>query len=158
MPAVPTWHLIWPHLSAMWDGFNSVCFEDGVKTSCGSNWESFATHNLCKWLCLTPVVSVTPSGTQFWYDTPHPSHPRLHQTHLLPMLETGPTPRPVGPLVHSLRALKSSAEVSLMQEAGRITAQVRHCFFMLCCFTKWKVLKVPAPTSELTWILCLPGF
>ncbi|XP_037544802.1 xaa-Pro aminopeptidase 3 [Nematolebias whitei] len=62
-------------------------------------------------------------GSQFWYDTPCPSHPQLHQTHVLPVLQTGSTSRPVRPLVHSLRAVKSSAEVSLMQEASRITAQ-----------------------------------
>ncbi|XP_072225260.1 xaa-Pro aminopeptidase 3 [Leuresthes tenuis] len=62
-------------------------------------------------------------GTQLWYDGSPPAHPRLHQTHVLPVLEAGPTPRSLRPLVHSLRALKSSAEVALMHEAGRITAQ-----------------------------------
>ncbi|XP_061567293.1 xaa-Pro aminopeptidase 3 [Cololabis saira] len=62
-------------------------------------------------------------GTQFWYDSSHPAHPRLHQTHVLPVLEEGPTPRSLRSLVHSLRALKSPAEVALMQEAGRISAQ-----------------------------------
>lgn len=39
-------------------------------------------------------------------------------------MEAGPLPHSPRPLIHSLRALKSSAEVALMQEAGRITAQV----------------------------------
>uniref|UniRef100_A0A668UL65 Aminopeptidase P N-terminal domain-containing protein n=1 Tax=Oreochromis aureus TaxID=47969 RepID=A0A668UL65_OREAU len=62
-------------------------------------------------------------GTMLWYDTSQPAHPRLHQAHVCPVLEAGPTPRTLRPLIHSLRALKSSAEVALMQEAGRITAQ-----------------------------------
>lgn len=59
-----------------------------------------------------------------WYDSSQPAHPRLHQTYVSPLLEAGPMPRTLRPLLHSLRALKSSAEVALMQEAGRITAQV----------------------------------
>ncbi|XP_041864034.1 xaa-Pro aminopeptidase 3 isoform X2 [Melanotaenia boesemani] len=62
-------------------------------------------------------------GTQLWYDCSQPSHPLLHKTHVLPVLEAGLTPRSIRPLVHSLRALKSSAEVALMQEAGRISSQ-----------------------------------
>lgn len=62
-------------------------------------------------------------GSVLWYDSSPPAHPRLHQTHLAPVLEAGPLPRPVRPLVHSLRALKSPAEVELMQAAGHITAQ-----------------------------------
>ncbi|CAL8289495.1 unnamed protein product [Boreogadus saida] len=62
-------------------------------------------------------------GSSLWYDSSKPSHPQLHQTHLRPLLEAGPTPRPVRPLTQTLRALKSPAEVALMQEAGRITAQ-----------------------------------
>ncbi|KAM6905370.1 xaa-Pro aminopeptidase 3 [Xenentodon cancila] len=69
------------------------------------------------------LVLKTLKGTQFWYDSSHPVHPRLHQTHMLPVLEAGPTPRSLRPLLHSLRALKSPAEVALMQEAGRISAQ-----------------------------------
>ncbi|XP_047428799.1 xaa-Pro aminopeptidase 3 [Mugil cephalus] len=69
------------------------------------------------------VVLKSLKGTQLWYDSSQPSHPRLHQAHVAPLLEAGPTPRTLRPLVHSLRALKSSAEVALMQEAGRITAQ-----------------------------------
>uniref|UniRef100_H3CHN3 X-prolyl aminopeptidase 3, mitochondrial n=1 Tax=Tetraodon nigroviridis TaxID=99883 RepID=H3CHN3_TETNG len=62
-------------------------------------------------------------GTLLWYDGSQPAHPQLHQTHVSPLLETGPTPRSLRPLIHSLRAIKSSAEVALMQEAGHITAQ-----------------------------------
>uniref|UniRef100_A0A3P8PV65 Aminopeptidase P N-terminal domain-containing protein n=1 Tax=Astatotilapia calliptera TaxID=8154 RepID=A0A3P8PV65_ASTCA len=61
--------------------------------------------------------------TMLWYDTSQPAHSQLHQAHVCPVLEAGPTPRTLRPLIHSLRALKSSAEVALMQEAGRITAQ-----------------------------------
>ncbi|MEQ2298629.1 hypothetical protein AMECASPLE_007287 [Ameca splendens] len=62
-------------------------------------------------------------GTQLWYDTSQPAHSLLHQAHVFPLLEAGPVPRSLKPLVHSLRAIKSPAEVSLMQMAGRITAQ-----------------------------------
>ncbi len=64
------------------------------------------------------------SGTMLWYDSSQPTHPRLHQTHVCPVLEAGSMPRSLKPLIHSLRAIKSSAEVALMQEAGHITAQV----------------------------------
>ncbi|CAL8304852.1 unnamed protein product [Merluccius merluccius] len=69
------------------------------------------------------VVLRSLKGTALWYDSSQPSHPQLHQTHVRPVLEAGPVPRPVRPLTHSLRALKSSAEVALMQAAGQITAQ-----------------------------------
>lgn len=61
-----------------------------------------------------------------WYDGSPPAHPRLHQAHLSPLLENGPTPRTLRPLIHSLRAVKSSAEVALMQAAGHISSQVGH--------------------------------
>ncbi|XP_062263748.1 xaa-Pro aminopeptidase 3 [Platichthys flesus] len=69
------------------------------------------------------VVLKALKGTVLWYDNSQPAHPRLHQAHVCPVLEPGPMPRSLRPLIHSLRALKSSAEVALMQEAGRITAQ-----------------------------------
>ncbi|XP_061702880.1 xaa-Pro aminopeptidase 3 [Syngnathoides biaculeatus] len=69
------------------------------------------------------VVLKSLKGSMLWYDSFHPSHPRLHQAHVIPVLEAGPMARPVSPLIHSLRVLKSSSEVALMQEAGRITAQ-----------------------------------
>ncbi|XP_034046054.1 xaa-Pro aminopeptidase 3 isoform X2 [Thalassophryne amazonica] len=69
------------------------------------------------------VVLKSLKGTVVWYDGIQPTHPQLHQTHVRPLLEAGPVPRTVKPLIHSLRALKSSAEVALMREAGRITAQ-----------------------------------
>ncbi|XP_068435687.1 xaa-Pro aminopeptidase 3 [Clinocottus analis] len=62
-------------------------------------------------------------GTVLWYDSSQPAHPRLHQTHVGPVLEAGPMPHSLRPLIHSLRAVKSAAEVALMQEAGHITAQ-----------------------------------
>lgn len=71
-----------------------------------------------------PFYCHLPPGSTLWYDHSHPSNPRLHQAHVSPVLEAGPMPRPLSPLIHSLRALKSSSEVALMQEAGRITAQV----------------------------------
>ncbi|TNN55636.1 putative Xaa-Pro aminopeptidase 3 [Liparis tanakae] len=69
------------------------------------------------------VVLRSLKGTVLWYDGSPPAHPRLHQAHVGPVLEAGPMPHSLRPLVHSLRALKSSAEVALMQEAGHITAQ-----------------------------------
>ncbi|XP_049602015.1 xaa-Pro aminopeptidase 3 [Syngnathus scovelli] len=62
-------------------------------------------------------------GSTLWYDHSNPANSRLHQAHVHPVLQAGPMPRPLSPLIHSLRAFKSSAEVALMQEAGRITAQ-----------------------------------
>ncbi|XP_069005687.1 xaa-Pro aminopeptidase 3 [Embiotoca jacksoni] len=69
------------------------------------------------------VVLKSLRATSLWYDSSQPAHPRLHQAHVAPVLKTGPTPCSLRPLVHSLRAVKSSAEVALMQEAGRISAQ-----------------------------------
>ncbi|KAL0992942.1 hypothetical protein UPYG_G00101300 [Umbra pygmaea] len=62
-------------------------------------------------------------GSTVWYDGSTPCHPELHQTHVRPVLEGGPTLHPLRPLTHCLRALKSPAEIALMKEAGRITAQ-----------------------------------
>uniref|UniRef100_A0A4W5PJK3 X-prolyl aminopeptidase 3, mitochondrial n=1 Tax=Hucho hucho TaxID=62062 RepID=A0A4W5PJK3_9TELE len=62
-------------------------------------------------------------GSTVWYDGSKPCHPGLHQTHVRPLLEGGPMVRSLRPLTHSLRALKSPADVGLMKEAGRITAQ-----------------------------------
>lgn len=75
-------------------------------------------------LTVLLILHAPLSGTMLWYDHSQPAHPRLHQTHVSPVLETGSTPRTLRPLIHSLRALKSPAEVALMQEAGHITAQV----------------------------------
>ncbi|CAN9505815.1 unnamed protein product [Ophioblennius macclurei] len=69
------------------------------------------------------LVLKTLKANVLWYETSQPAHPRLHQAHVCSVLESGPTPRSIRPLIHSLRALKSPAEVALMQEAGRITAQ-----------------------------------
>lgn len=62
-------------------------------------------------------------GSMVWYDSSQPCHPRLHQTHIRPVLEGGPIARSLRSLTHSLRAVKSPAEVALMKQAGRITAQ-----------------------------------
>lgn len=67
-----------------------------------------------------------PPGSMLWYDSSPEAHPRLHKAHLSPLLENGPTPRTLKPLIHSLRAVKSSAEVALMQAAGHISSQVGH--------------------------------
>ncbi|XP_056870467.1 xaa-Pro aminopeptidase 3 [Takifugu flavidus] len=69
------------------------------------------------------VVLKSLKGTLLWYDSSEPAHPRLHQTHVSPLLETGSMPRSPRPLIRTLRAIKSSAEVALMQEAGHISAQ-----------------------------------
>ncbi|XP_074553251.1 xaa-Pro aminopeptidase 3 [Halichoeres trimaculatus] len=69
------------------------------------------------------VVLKSLKGSTLWYDSSQPAHPGLHQTHLAPVLEAGPMPRSVRPLIHSLRVLKTPAEVALMQTAGHITAQ-----------------------------------
>ncbi|XP_076866625.1 xaa-Pro aminopeptidase 3 isoform X5 [Brachyhypopomus gauderio] len=71
---------------------------------------------------LGVVLKSLKAGT-VWYDGSQPCHPRLHQTHVRPLLEGGALVRPLRPLTHSLRAVKSPAEVELMKEAGRITAQ-----------------------------------
>ncbi|XP_048870508.1 xaa-Pro aminopeptidase 3 [Brienomyrus brachyistius] len=62
-------------------------------------------------------------GSMLWYDASQPCHPELHHTHIGPLLEGGTPVRPLKPLLHSQRAVKSAAEVALMREAGRITAQ-----------------------------------
>lgn len=77
------------------------------------------------------VVTGLFPGTLLWYDSSQPAHPRLHQTHVSPLLETGSMPRSLRPLIHTLRAIKSSAEVALMQEAGHISAQVS--FYVTVC-------------------------
>ncbi|KAL2100707.1 hypothetical protein ACEWY4_002468 [Coilia grayii] len=62
-------------------------------------------------------------GSTVWYDSSQPCHPRLHQAHVRPLLEGGAVVRSLRPLTHSLRAVKSPAEVALMKQAGHITAQ-----------------------------------
>ncbi|KAG9343101.1 hypothetical protein JZ751_015320 [Albula glossodonta] len=69
------------------------------------------------------LVLKTLKGSMVWYDGSPSCHPQLHHTHLRPLLEGGPMVRPLRPLIHSLRAIKSPGEVALMKEAGRITAQ-----------------------------------
>uniref|UniRef100_A0A667WPQ4 X-prolyl aminopeptidase 3, mitochondrial n=1 Tax=Myripristis murdjan TaxID=586833 RepID=A0A667WPQ4_9TELE len=78
------------------------------------------------------VVLKSLKGTIVWYDSSKPAHPRLHQTHVCPVLEAGPMAHSLRPLTQSLRALKSAAEVALMQEAGRITAQAFRKTMALC--------------------------
>lgn len=80
---------------------------------------------------LTPCSPHALPGATVWYDSSQPCHPRLHQSHIRPLLEGGTAVHSLRPLTHSLRAVKSPAEVALMKQAGRITAQVgcvtAHC-------------------------------
>lgn len=69
------------------------------------------------------VVLKSLKGGTIWYDSSQPCHPQLHQTHVRPLLEGGQLTKSLRPLTHSLRAIKSPAEVALMKAAGRITAQ-----------------------------------
>ncbi|KAM9434135.1 xaa-Pro aminopeptidase 3 [Clarias gariepinus] len=71
-------------------------------------------------------------GSVVWYDSSQPVHPRLHQTHLHPLLEGQVSVRPLRPLVHSMRAIKSAAEVELMKRAGEITAQAFRKTMAMC--------------------------
>lgn len=97
----------------LWDGPRSG--KDGAVALSGIE----RVHNIEE----LGLVLKSLKGNTVWYDSSQPSHPRLHQTHIRPLLEAGAMARALRPLTHSLRALKSSAEVALMQEAGRITAQ-----------------------------------
>ncbi|KAK7939406.1 hypothetical protein WMY93_002732 [Mugilogobius chulae] len=97
----------------LWDGPRSG--RDGAATLTGIE-RVHCTEEL-------GVVLKSLKGTLLWYDNSQPAHPKLHQTHVSSVVETGSMPRSLRPLLHSLRALKSSAEVALMQEAGHITAQ-----------------------------------
>uniref|UniRef100_A0A671NZX3 X-prolyl aminopeptidase 3, mitochondrial n=1 Tax=Sinocyclocheilus anshuiensis TaxID=1608454 RepID=A0A671NZX3_9TELE len=69
------------------------------------------------------VVLKSLKGGTIWYNSSQPCHPHLHQNHVLPLLEGGQLTKSLRPLTHSLRAIKSPAEVALMKAAGRITAQ-----------------------------------
>ncbi|XP_076121748.1 xaa-Pro aminopeptidase 3 isoform X1 [Alosa pseudoharengus] len=69
------------------------------------------------------LVLRTLKGATVWYDSTQPCHPRLHQSHVRPLLEGGAAVHPLRPLTHSLRAVKSPAEVALMKQAGHIAAQ-----------------------------------
>ncbi|XP_060760249.1 xaa-Pro aminopeptidase 3 isoform X2 [Neoarius graeffei] len=71
-------------------------------------------------------------GAVVWYDGSQPVHPRLHQTHVLPQLEGQVLVRPLRPLTHSLRAIKSPAEVELMKQAGLITAHAFRKTMAVC--------------------------
>ncbi|XP_017576113.1 xaa-Pro aminopeptidase 3 isoform X2 [Pygocentrus nattereri] len=84
--------------------------------------------------CIEELGMVLKSlkGGTVWYDGSQPCHPRLHQTHVRPLLETGAVARSLRPLTHSLRAIKSPAEVELMKGAGRITAQAFKKTMAIC--------------------------
>ncbi|XP_062387796.1 xaa-Pro aminopeptidase 3 [Sardina pilchardus] len=69
------------------------------------------------------LVLRTLKGATLWYDSSQPCHPRLHQSHVRPLLEAGAAVHSLRPLTHSLRAVKSPAEVALMKQAGHIAAQ-----------------------------------
>uniref|UniRef100_W5L2H5 X-prolyl aminopeptidase 3, mitochondrial n=1 Tax=Astyanax mexicanus TaxID=7994 RepID=W5L2H5_ASTMX len=72
--------------------------------------------------CIEELGTVLKSlkGGTVWYDSSQPCHPRLHQSHVRP---------PAGGWGHSI---KSPAEVELMKEAGRITAQAFKKTMALC--------------------------
>lgn len=90
----------------------------------GGRWEGPHRPASSGPVSVSLLLSAAPPGSLLWYDGSPPAHPRLHQAHLSPLLESGSTPRTLRPLIHSLRAVKSSAEVALMQAAGHISAQV----------------------------------
>lgn len=71
-------------------------------------------------------------GSNVWYDGSQPCHHQLHQSHVRSLLEGGPMVRSLRPLTHSLRAVKSPAEVALMKEAGCITAQAFRKTMAMC--------------------------
>ncbi|XP_010895054.1 xaa-Pro aminopeptidase 3 isoform X1 [Esox lucius] len=97
----------------LWDGPRSG--KDGVAALTGVE----RVH------CIEELGLVLRSlkGSTVWYDGSTPCHPGLHQTHVQPLLAGGPMVRSLRPLIHTLRAVKSPAEVVLMKEAGRITSQ-----------------------------------
>ncbi|XP_072299851.1 xaa-Pro aminopeptidase 3 [Eucyclogobius newberryi] len=97
----------------LWDGPRSG--RDGAATLTGIE-RVHSTEEL-------GVVLKSLKGNTMWYDSSQPAHPKVHQTHVSSIIEAGSMPRSLRPLLQSLRALKSSAEVALMQEAGRISAQ-----------------------------------
>ncbi|XP_042585026.1 xaa-Pro aminopeptidase 3 [Cyprinus carpio] len=97
----------------LWDG--PRLGKDGAAALKGLEW----VHSTEE---LGVVLKALKGGT-IWYDSSQPCHPRLHQTHVCPLLEGGQLTKSLRPLTHSLRAIKSPAEVALMKEAGRITAQ-----------------------------------
>ncbi|TRY54937.1 hypothetical protein DNTS_020702, partial [Danionella cerebrum] len=68
------------------------------------------------------VVLKSLKGGTIWYDSTQPCHPRLDHSYVRPLLEGGLLTKSLRPLTHSLRAVKSPAEIGLMKEAGRITA------------------------------------
>ncbi|TSX99889.1 putative Xaa-Pro aminopeptidase 3 [Bagarius yarrelli] len=96
----------------LWDGPRSG--KDGAAALTGIQ----TVHSIEE---LSSVLNAI-RGSVVWYDWSKPVHPRLHQTHVRPLLEGQVTVRPLQSLIHSLRAIKSPAEVELMKQAGRITA------------------------------------
>ncbi|XP_046700006.1 xaa-Pro aminopeptidase 3 [Silurus meridionalis] len=71
-------------------------------------------------------------GSVVWYDGSKPVHPRLHQTHVVPVLEGQVSVRPLRSLTHSLRAIKSPAELQLMERAGDITSHAFRNTMAMC--------------------------
>ncbi|KAI5608677.1 putative Xaa-Pro aminopeptidase 3, partial [Silurus asotus] len=71
-------------------------------------------------------------GSVVWYDGSKPVHPRLHQTHVVPVLEGQVSVRPLRSLTHSLRAIKSPAELQLMKRAGDITSHAFRNTMAMC--------------------------
>lgn len=106
----------------LWDGPRSG--RDGAAALTGIQ----TVHN------ITELGSVLQSlkGSNIWYDAAQLSHPRLHQTHLHPLLEGRALVRPLRPLTHSLRAIKSPAEVELMKRAAHATAHAFRKTMSMC--------------------------
>ncbi|XP_041093895.1 xaa-Pro aminopeptidase 3, partial [Polyodon spathula] len=105
----------------LWDGPRSGT--DGAASLTGVQ-EACPTAELGRVL-----QQLAEDGCTLWYDEAHVTHPKLHDQFLRPLLEArgrsgnGLQVRSPRALLHSLRAVKSTAEIELMKEAGRITAQ-----------------------------------
>ncbi|MCJ8749392.1 hypothetical protein PDJAM_G00175870 [Pangasius djambal] len=106
----------------LWDGPRSG--QDGAAALTGIQ----TVHSIEE---LGSVLNAV-KGSVVWYDSSQPVHPRLHQTQVRPLLEGQVSVRPLRPLTHSLRAIKSPAEVDLMKQAGHITAHAFRKTMAMC--------------------------
>ncbi|KAG2463684.1 XPP3 aminopeptidase, partial [Polypterus senegalus] len=103
----------------LWDGPRSGT--DGAVALTGVD-DAYPIDELARF-----VQNTKDEGCTLWYDYNHVSHPRLHHDVMLSLVEaknkTSNRVRPVRSLVHSLRVIKSPAEIEIMKNAGKITAQ-----------------------------------
>ncbi|MCI4395205.1 hypothetical protein PGIGA_G00177810 [Pangasianodon gigas] len=106
----------------LWDGPRSG--QDGAAALTGIQ----TVHSIEE---LGSVLTAV-KGSVVWYDASQPVHPRLHQTQVRPLLEGQVSVWPLRPLTHSLRAIKSPAEVELMKQAGHITAHAFRKTMAMC--------------------------